>query len=122
MMNKSIPAVMYHHVSPAGGGLNIQPHGHSHIVPYYIRQGRYSEAKEDRLLGRKILFYINVNPWTRISEADILLRLSTDEDVRIKRLKQRYSDNNKETLELTLRNREIKDYKIKYSYLLDMKV
>ncbi len=66
-----------------------------------------------------IIFYINAAPWKRISEADILLRLSTDEETRKRRLQQRVG-NNPEKLKRFL-NDEIED-NIKYSYLLEAKV
>ncbi len=57
----------------------------------------------------------------RISKADILLKLTTDEDIRRKRLQQRYA-NNLKTLKIALNSNEINDYKIKHSYLLKAKV
>ncbi len=69
----------------------------------------------------KVIFYINATPWMRISKADILLKLTTDEDIRRKRLQQRYA-NNLKTLKIALNSNEINDYKIKHSYLLKAKV
>lgn len=69
---------------------------------------------------KKIIFYINATPWKRISEADILLKLSTDEDTRRKRLQQRYA-NNPEKLKRFLNN-GIEGFNIKYSHLLKAKV
>ncbi|MEE8329742.1 MAG: hypothetical protein V3R54_07425 [Thermodesulfovibrionia bacterium] len=65
---------------------------------------------------KKIIFYINATPWERISRADILLMLSTDENTRKKRLQQRY--NSIETINKFLTAENITDYKIKYTYLV----
>jgi len=70
----------------------------------------------------KIIFFINATPWERITEADILLKLSTDENTRRQRLQQRYGNNNYETLKRILRNGEISEYNIKYSCLLEAMV
>ncbi len=66
---------------------------------------------------KKIIFYMNATPWKRISKADIILILSTNEDLRKKRLYQRYNDDTI-TLEKALSSEDIDDYQIKHKYLL----
>jgi broad-specificity NMP kinase len=65
---------------------------------------------------KKIIFYINATPWERISKADILLILSTDENTREKRLKKRYKD--QETIDKFINADTVTDYRIKYTFLL----
>jgi hypothetical protein len=69
---------------------------------------------------KKIVFFINATPWQRISEADILLKLSTDENTREKRLLKRYG-HNPANIKKALNCDEIEDYKIKYTYMLRSK-
>ncbi len=69
---------------------------------------------------KKIIFYMNATPWERISEADILLILSTDENKRRERLQRRYK--NPEDVNGLLNADNITDYKIKYSCLLKEKI
>jgi len=70
---------------------------------------------------KKIIFYINNTPWTRLSEADILLKLYTDEYIRTERLRQRYGHQT-EKIEKGLNSRHFADYKIKYSFLMEEKI
>jgi len=70
---------------------------------------------------KRIIFYLNATPWQRISEADILLKLTTDEDIRRKRIKHRYR-NDPEKLKKALNNSEQKNHEIQYSYLLEAEV
>jgi len=65
---------------------------------------------------------MNATPWERITEADILLKLSTDEKTRRQRLHQRYGSNNPETLKRILNADEISEYHITYSYFLEASV
>ena len=71
---------------------------------------------------KKIIFFLNATPWQRITEADILVKLWTDEETRKQRLQQRYGSSNTETFEKILNSDEIPEYKIKYSYLLTARV
>jgi hypothetical protein len=71
---------------------------------------------------KKIIFFINATPWERITEADILLKLSTDEETRRQRLHQRYGSNSPETLKRILNADEISEYHITYSYFLEASV
>jgi hypothetical protein len=70
---------------------------------------------------KKIIFYINATPWKRITKADILLKLSTDEDIRRKRIQHRYR-NDPEKLKKALNNSEHKNVEIQYSYSLEAEV
>jgi len=70
---------------------------------------------------KKIIFYMNATPWERITEVDILFKLSTDESKRKQRLLQRYT-NNPEKLKRVLNRSDIKDSKIKYTHLLEAKI
>ncbi len=71
--------------------------------------------------NKKIIFYINATPWTRVSEVDILLKLTTNEATRIERLKNRYK-NKPQTLNRAINTKEIEDYKIRYTYFLEVEV
>ncbi len=71
---------------------------------------------------KNVIFFINATPWQRITEADVLLKLWTDEETRKQRLLQRYSHSNNETFERILNSDEILEYKIKYSHLLTGRV
>ena len=70
---------------------------------------------------KKIIFYINATPWKRITKTDILLKLSTDENIRRKRIQHRYR-NDPEKLKKALNSSEHKDSEIQYSYLLETEV
>ena len=71
---------------------------------------------------KKIIFYINATPSNRISMADILLKLSTDEETRKQRLRQRYGNKNPARLKKMFNNCDTSEYNIKYTYLLEAKV
>ncbi len=71
---------------------------------------------------KKIIFYINATPWNRITEANILLKLSTDENTRGKRLQQRYADNPKMFKTALNSNDDNKNYGIKYTFLIEASV
>jgi dephospho-CoA kinase len=66
---------------------------------------------------KKIVFFINATPWQRISEADILLELSTSEETRRKRLIKRYGSDS-QNLEKAILSEGTEDCKIKYTYML----
>lgn len=69
----------------------------------------------------KIILYINNTPSEKINEADILLKLTTDERTRERRLHERYG-NEPEKLKRYLNKNEVEGYGIKYSYLLEAEV
>ena len=69
----------------------------------------------------KIVFYINNTPAEKIKQADILLKLTTDEQTRRQRLQKRYS-NEPEKLKKYLDRAEIEDYGIQFSYLLESEI
>lgn len=71
--------------------------------------------------SKKVIFYINATPWERISKADILLKLTTDEEVRKRRLYQRYNINS-QTLKKALNSKDVDDYNIGYTYFLETKI
>jgi hypothetical protein len=75
------------------------------------------------IIGRrkKIVFFINATPEQRITGADILLRLSTDEETREKRLRQR-NGNDPEKLERFLNFRRDEKIKINYKYEIKAEV
>ena len=70
---------------------------------------------------KKIIFYINNTPWMRISEVDILLKLYTEEHIRMQRLRQRCGDQI-EKIKKGLNSKHFADYKIKYSFFMEEKI
>ncbi len=70
---------------------------------------------------KKIVFFINNSPGKRIRQADILLKLSTGEDIRKKRLQQR-NGKNPAKLQRFLNNGDVNTPDIKYSYILEGQV
>ncbi len=76
----------------------------------------------ERLPKRKtVIFYINATPERRLTKVDILLKLSTDEETRRRRLRQRDGDN-PEKLKRFINRDDVRDDKIKYSYLIEARV
>ncbi len=90
--------------------IKIPWHGVDELKPFFKKMPGY----------KKIVFYMQANPSLRISEADILLKLSADENVRRFRLMKRYNDK-PHKLDKFLNMKEIDDYKIKYLYMLEIK-
>ncbi len=70
---------------------------------------------------KKVILYINNSPGEKIKEADILLKLTTDEQTRRGRLKKRYG-HDPEKLKRYLDKGDTEDYGIKYRYLLEAKI
>ncbi len=71
--------------------------------------------------GKKVILYINNTPADKIKKADILLKLTTDEEIRRKRLEKRYP-NDPEKLEKYLNIDGARDFDIKYTYFLEAKI
>ncbi len=69
----------------------------------------------------KIIFYINNTPSDKISRADILLKLVTDEDTRINRLEERYGLGS-DKLNNYLSGPESEDYSIEHKYTLEAEI
>jgi hypothetical protein len=88
--------------------LKIPRNGVDELQPYLMK---LPERK-------KVVFYINNSPADKISRADILLILTTDEDARIKRLQQRYGADS-EKFKKYLSSPESVDYNIEHQYTLE---
>lgn len=93
------------------GRIKIPRDGIDELVPYIKKLPP----------GKKIIFYINDTPADKITKADILLKLTTDEATRRKRLQQRYGSD-PEKLERYLRKDETEDYGVQYTYFLEERV
>ena len=71
------------------------------------------------LTGRKkAVFFLNATPERRITEADILLKLSAGEEIRKRRLRKR-DGNDPEKLERFLNYSDPEKINIKYRYLME---
>lgn len=90
--------------------VKIAPGGIDELQPFFKKIPK----------SKKIIFFMNATPWQRISEADILLKLSTDENIRKERLLRRYRKE-PEKLKRALNGSDIKDHNIKHTYLLESK-
>lgn len=91
--------------------VKIPRYGVDNLVPYL-----------GKLPGEvKIILYINNTPADKIESADILLKLTTDEETRRRRLRQRYG-REPEKLRRYLDKDGIGDYGIKYTYLIEAKI
>ena len=71
--------------------------------------------------NKKVLFYIDSRPENRITKASILLRLSTDEDTRLRRLTKRKGQ--EAGTDLFLRTKEYQNtFNIFYKYELEIEL
>ncbi len=91
--------------------IRITNNGVDEIRPYLARLPRQI----------KIVLYINNSPHKKITYADVLLKLATDEQKRKERLQQRYG-NDPEKFEKYYHNSEGEKYNIRYSYLLEVHI
>jgi hypothetical protein len=85
--------------------IRIPDNGVDEIRPYLARLPRQI----------KIVLYINNSPHKKITKADVLLKLSTDEQTRKERLQQRYA-HDPEKFEKYYHNSEGENYNIKFDY------
>ncbi len=90
---------------------------------FFQRRIKYKTDKKDELKPffdtlpkrKKIIFYLNDNPQKRLSSADILLRIETDENMRIERLKKRNSED-PEKFEFLKNKKPVAQKNLKYRY------